>query len=229
MSHNTSRHDIYAGVHKGLRDWMSQVLVQTGRVDSDDEDDLASCLAGVRALLDACRGHLEHENEFLHPAMEARQPGTAAAAVEDHAHHLEAIAKLEATIAAVEHAGRSERPTHARHLYRELAVFVAENFQHMYMEEAEHNAVLWRHYSDAEIRSIESSLIASIAPDKLMQVLRWMLPAMTPGERAATVGGMQQGMPREAFAGVLEMIKPHLSNRDWFKLQLALGRMPLAA
>ena len=32
-----------------------------------------------------------------------------------------------------------------------LALFIADNFQHMHVEETAHNAVLWARYTDAEL------------------------------------------------------------------------------
>ena len=36
--------------------------------------------------------------------------------------------------------------------YRRLSRFVAENFEHMLVEETRHNAALWELYTDAELR-----------------------------------------------------------------------------
>ena len=54
-------------------------------------------------------------------------------------------------------------------------------------------------------------------------VLRWMVPAMTPAERAAMLGAMQQQVPPEAMRGVLEIVRPHLDDTAWGKLARALG------
>ena len=76
---------------------------------------------------------------------------------------------------------------------------MAENLEHMHHEETEHNAVLWDAYSDAELEAIERALIASVAPDEMAAVARWMLPAMTAPDRAAKLTEMQAG---DAAAGL---------------------------
>jgi hypothetical protein len=65
--------------------------------------------------------------------------------------------------------------------------------------------------------------MASIDPREHLQVVRWMLPALTPAERAAIVGGMQAETPPEAFLGLLAHIRPHLSDRAWTQLSRFLG------
>ncbi|NQD36705.1 hypothetical protein HPT27_06680 [Permianibacter sp. IMCC34836] len=222
VANTAVRYNIYGLVHKGLRAQMAQTLVVAGRTDWSDRDDANSALAEIRALAQSCRSHLQHENHFIHPAMEARQPGSANAAALDHHEHEQAIAGLLADCDRVERSALTERTPVAATLYSRLALFIAENFEHMAMEEVDHNAVLWRHYNDGEIHAIEQALVASIEPEKAMGSLRWMMTAATPTERAEKLRGMQQHAPAPVFMGVLTMLQPALRASDWRKLQIAL-------
>src|SRR4029079_2985507 len=112
-------------------------------------------------------------------------------------------------------AGAAERL--ALRLYRHLALFVAENFQHMHIEETVHNALLWQHYSDAELDALHGRLMASIAPQEHLLVARWMLPASTPGERALVAGAAKAQMPPEALLGVVSGVRPHLGDNGCAK------------
>ncbi len=111
----------------------------------------------------------------------------------------------------------------ALRLYRHLALFVAENFQHMHIEETVHNAILWKHYSDAELLDLHDRLLASIAAGGTSSTPRWMLPAVTPAERAAIVAGMQAKMPPEALIGVLASVRPHIDHMRWVRLAADAG------
>jgi hypothetical protein len=215
---NTPRHDIYAFIHKGLRAFMAHTLVRVGRLDASDAAEVAEVGAEVRALIDICRAHLAHENEFIHTAMQARAPGSCAQVAADHVHHEAALDELAALLAQVP--GNADA---AQALYRALTRFVAENFEHMQREESEHNAVLWATHSDDEIRAIEHRIVASRSPADAQLTMRWMLPHMTPAERAAMLGGLRAQAPAEAFDGLLSLIRPLLGGRDWRKLALALG------
>jgi hypothetical protein len=221
------RHNIYTLIHKGLRAWMCDVLAATGRMDPHDPADVAATLAEVRALLAGCESHLAHEDGFLHPAMEARAPGSAAATALDHAHHLQALRALEAAMRSVQAATGSARAAAATALYRQLALFVAENFEHMHVEETDNHAVLTAHYTEAEVYALEAAIVDSLAPEEKMTVMRWMAPAAAPHERAALLSGLMQQAPRPAFDAVLGLVRPWLSAREWAKLGAALGPMPL--
>jgi len=93
-AHRAARFDIYAGIHKALRLMMSRTLTRVGATDPTAADEVAGTLDQVGRLLDLCELHLKDENEFIHPALERAQPGSAARIAAEHVHHVEAIADL---------------------------------------------------------------------------------------------------------------------------------------
>jgi hypothetical protein len=229
MNQGNQRVNLYAAVHKGLRACMAHVLVEAGRMDTTDAEDTARTLEAVRHLLLLCRTHLEHEDTFVHGAMQARRPGSAATTLGDHEHHKWAIVEIDTAARAVERTHGMERRDAAQQLYALLARFVADNYEHMHVEETQNNAVLWAEYSDAELLAIKAHLIASIPPDVNIAFLRWIAPSLSPAERGELFAGARAGMPPPAFEAGLAMVKNHLSERDWFKLQLALAPLQSAA
>jgi len=223
------RYDLYAHIHKGLRSFMMRTLEALGRADVLDECESREALEMLRALLGLCRTHLEKENAFVHTALEARRPGACAKLALEHAHHERSIAALEEAAREMALVSGEARAAAMLALYRALALFLAENFEHMHVEETDMNALLWEACDDAELVAIERAIVASIAPAEAMLVARWMLPALDAAERAAKLATMQANAPREAFAGVLAMLKQQLSERDWYKLGAALGPTAPAA
>ena len=223
------RVDIYAGVHKGLRNYLTDTLVAAGRVDVHDADEVAGTLAQVRGLLAFCRAHLHAENQFLHPAMESRRPGSACATAKEHDGHAQAIERLEADVLAVERAKPGAGAAAASRLYHRLAGFVAEDLEHMHVEETANNAVLWATHTDEEIAEIEQAIVASVSPETMIAFLRWAVPAMTPAERARLFSGIQSGAPREVLERMLGTARPHLDERAWTKLMAALAPLPVSA
>lgn len=218
------RVDLYAGIHKALRLFMGDTLARAGRLDTDDAGELAATLGQIDALLAQCRSHVAKENQYVHPAIEARRPGTSERIADEHVGHLEAIAALEAEVAALR---AWPGAAAAQRLYRHLARFVGENLEHMHVEETVHNAALWAAYSDAELLQVHQRILASIEPAEMAVVLRWMVPALSPAERAGMLGAMQREMPPAAMRGVLDIVRPHLDEGAWAKLARALGIAPV--
>lgn len=218
-----ARPNLYAGVHKGLRAFMSDTLAAVGRADPGDADELACTSAQVDGLLEIALSHLEHENRFMHTAMESCAVGSSYRTADDHVEHLESIAALHAELARLREAPAGERAAVLDALYRRLARFVAENFEHMEVEETHNMSVLWDALDDAQLHEIHAAIIAAIPPQKMAIFLRWILPSVSHPERVEMLAQMRAEAPAEAFAGALEIARERLAQRDWAKLASALG------
>jgi len=218
----TQRMQMYTAVHKGLRAHMSQVLALVGRTDPTDDGELAATLAQVRELVEILGVHLAEEDRFLHSALEARMPGASASTAEDHVGHELSFDEIEAEVQAVERAGAAQRASAMLNLYRRLARFVAENFEHMHVEETHNQMVLWATWSEEELLGIHQALVASVPPQAMQVFMKWMLQANPHSERVALLAGMREGAPAEVFEGALALARAHLPQRDWAKLARAL-------
>ena len=221
------RFDLYTGIHKALRHFMHDTLSRLGRLDVADEADMARTLGQLEELLDELRHHVRNENDFVHPAIEARCAGGAARTRGDHAEHLAEIALIEAEARALRLAPAAERPAMALQLYRELAAFVAENLRHMQVEESSNNAALWALYRDDELIALHDRLLASLPPQEMVVVARWMARALAPQELALLCLDMRQKMPPEPFVALLELIRAELDEPRRAKLARALGLAPV--
>jgi hypothetical protein len=226
-AHAPARFDMYSGIHKAMRAMMADTLLAVGRMDPSDTEEITAVSGRVMELLDFCAGHLEHENTFVHKAIEARAPGASEVVAHEHEDHLKHIAELKGCVAALWAAPPASRlDAAALALYRDLTLFVADNFHHMHVEETAHNAVLWARYTDAELLAIHAELIASIPPAEMMYALRWLVPYMNPAERTALLADMQAHAPAPAFAAALDVVQPHLTLTEWAKLTRSLGVAP---
>jgi hypothetical protein len=217
------REDLYAGIHKALRLFMSDTLVRVGSTDPADDGAVAGTLGQVEALLAGCQAHLAKENGYVHPLLEAAAPGSAARVAAEHAEHEEAIASLRDLAAWVRHAAQAQRAAALHRLYGALAGFVAHNLEHMQLEETEHNAVLWAHYSDIELRAAHDRLVASIPPQEMMALIGWFMPALSAPERAGMLAGIRAGAPAPVFDAVLDVARSRLPAAEMRKLAATLG------
>jgi hypothetical protein len=221
------RFDMYTGIHKALRAFMADTLLAVGRMDPDDDAEVARTEERVLQLLGFCGAHLAHENEFVHAAIEARAPGASDRVAHEHEDHVRHIARLAQLAAQLRAAAPARRHAEALELYRELALFVAGNFEHMHVEETAHGAVLWARYTDAELVAIHDALVASIPPQEMMAIARWLVPFMNPLERFHLLADVRAKAPAEAFDAIVDTALPHLTAAEWTKLARALGIAPV--
>ena len=217
------RHNIYTIIHKALRAFMADTLLKIGRMDAADDSECADALAQTRKMLALCSSHLHHENTFVHPAIDRVSPGYSARTAKEHVQHEAEIADLLREIEEFETTPGARRPRAACALYLHLSTFVGDNFSHMAMEETENHAVLVAGYSNDEVLAIEHALVAALSPETKFLAMSWMLPYANASERAALLGGIKRGAPRELFEVVLGLARDSLNQRDFFKLERALA------
>lgn len=217
------RLDLYAPIHKALRALMFDTLARIGRIDLDDAGDRTATIEQAELMLEQLESHLHHENEFVHAAIEARRPGAAQVTADAHVEHADEIAALRREIAALRVAPVAEQGLLAARLYRHLALFVAENLEHMHYEETANNATLWALYTDEELRAIEGRLVAHIDSRILATALPWLAAAMTPAETLGLFAGMQAKMPPEPFQAALLSVRHRLEPARFERLTSALA------
>ena len=223
------RMDIYAGIHKAVRAFLTDTLGRVARLDLDDAQQVADTVAQVRELLVFCTDHIAHENEFVHTAMEARQPGSAGGTASDHVHHAETVAMLLAHCNGLLSGTDAERHVAWRQLQRGLALFTGDNLLHMDVEETVNNAVLQACYTDAELVALHQRILASLSPREMAVSTRWLLIGSSPAERAQIMGGMRAEAPPPAFDAMLGIARQCLAPAEWAKLAAALAPQRVAA
>jgi len=223
------RPDLYAPIHKALRNFMADTLGAVGRMDATDPAECAATLTQVQALLAACAQHAQIEDEFIHPALQARRPGATGACDAEHARQRIVLQDLGRLTDAVGRAAGAQRAAAAQELYRRLALFIGENLAHMHEEETVNSALLWAACSDAELAAVHDRIVASIDAPRLARLMRWLAPSLTPAERGGLFGRLQAKVPAEVFEQLLEAARPHLAPRDWNKLTGDIAAAPLAA
>jgi hypothetical protein len=155
--------------------------------------------------------------------MEARRPGSTRGVAAEHVGHAAAIAQLRRHVEALARAPAGARAPVAADLYRNVALFVGENLVHMHEEESMHNAVLWDAYSDDELMALEATIKAHVPPAAMRHALRWMVPAMTPAQRAGMFAAMRAHAPVGVYEGAIALARAHLDARAIGKLDAALA------
>ena len=216
------RRDLYQGIHKGLRLFMGEVLTALGRLDTEDEAAVTEALAALQVLIGFCRDHLAHEDRVIHPALEALQPGSAHRAGHDHADHADSLQLLEHLGEELRDACGPARARAAARLYRQFGAFVGENLLHMYLEETEHNEILWAGLSDVQIDELHARIVAGLTPAGMQLAMAWMIPAMNPAERQATLAPLRRRLPAAAFDDLLAALRPRLGADEMARLDAGL-------
>jgi len=120
-------------------------------------------------------------------------------------------------------AARSEPPR----LHRLLVLLVADQLRHMDREETEANAVFWAHRTDAQLADLNARVQASIPPERQQEVVRLMLPALSPPERVELLSGARARLPGGVFLGLAGLARSVLGPEQWQVTARAIGLDPV--
>jgi hypothetical protein len=158
-------------------------------------------------------GHAHKEDTFILPAIEAYEPSVVAAFeaehVEDERLGNQLIAALDKLNTATEFL---EKIIAGRELNEAFAAFTAFNLQHMAKEEDIINKILWRYYSDDEIKMIGGKIAASVEPWIQDFYATWMLRGVNDFEATEWIKAVERGMPEIVFQTLLQK-----AEKEWSK------------
>lgn len=210
-----TRFDLYGPVHKGLRAFMADTLQRLGCLDVEDAAQVRETCQQALDLLALLRSHVDHEDEFIHPVLERCGTGRSLQVAHEHEDHRRCLEAL-----AVDVRGLLAAPSYAaaNALYQNLAELMADNLQHMHLEDVSCQGVLWQHCTDAELAALDGHIVASIPPKEMMQFLRWMIPAMSPPQRLRLMRALRAGAPAMVHAAVARMAQQILPAAAWQRL-----------
>jgi len=218
------RSNVYSDIHKGIRKRLFDASHLAGSTDWDDGDAVIALQQTLDRLLTLLRGHVQHEEEHMHPLIAKRAPGQVASLRADHEVQEAFLDEFEEFANAVfaMPAAEQMRPAAAQEMYRGLNRFIAMYVPHLDHEETTIMRTLWELSSDEEIADTYGRLIGSLPHAELLESVAVMLPALSLPERLGLMGGLTSGQP-QLRAEAAAIARDVLSEADWTSLAARAG------
>ena len=98
--------------------------------------------------------------------------------------HQDSLATLREQSAALRTVAPAARGELAHALYLALSSLIAENLEHMLVEETKNNEHLWALYSNDEVIAIHGRLLSAAEPSVMMEAIGWMARGLSVPELA---------------------------------------------
>lgn len=194
---STARVDLFTTIHKGLRRLLLTAVADLGRTNLGTPEGTESARRELRRLTGFLDEHSHHEDMNVLPLVAAQAPALAQSLARDHAEL--SVLQRELTRLAV-------RLDDAAALSSTLHRLVAGHLQHMDREEREANAVLWQRYSDPELAAARAKITQSIAPDRYIEWLQLVVPALSAPEREQMLGALEANAPAAFFHRITQAL-----------------------
>ena len=152
--------------------------------------------------------HLHSEEDFVLQPLEAKVPGSTQ---HNHDDHME-MERLEHDMNnSIRKLVDAPNEMHMNIAYDKINNFIKEYFRHMSEEETDINKVLWDHFSDEEILSMQGQILAKLTPDQFFKWFKYIIPSLSQFEQSLMLGGFKGNAPAEAYNGTIKNLEPYLT------------------
>ncbi|MFH4965021.1 hemerythrin domain-containing protein [Gaetbulibacter sp. M235] len=209
------RVNIYGFPHKGIRNGLSQLLVLAGKTDYTSVNAVNQLNELSLEIIKILTLHSHSEDSVVLPAIEAKVPESVQENMEEH----EALEKEVEDIAKqIKIIQSNPNQTAGVVYFNTINGFISRYLLHMEMEEKEINAIIWKAFSDEEIMAWHGQVMSTLTPDQIMLWFKYIVPALNPMEQSILLGEFKSSAPNEFYQCVMNMLKGHLSKKDYDSL-----------
>jgi len=213
------RYNIFNLIHKGLRAALYQTALQLQQTDFTVEDETEDALNKVREIVMLFDGHAQKEDLYVLPAIAEYEPSVVASFEDEHVEDLKLGAQLNICIDKVEASQDIiEKINSGRELSEAFVAFTVFNLKHMAKEEDILNKLLWRYYSDDEIKKINSEITKNVKPWIQDFYLTWMMRGINNSEATTWLKLIERNMPPVVFQSLLQKAEQELPQPRFRKV-----------
>lgn len=210
-----NRMNIYGFAHKGLKNALSQLLLELGKADTANPTDIANIKNKTQEVITLLHLHQEAEDSCVMAPLAERAPDVAHACHAEHTKLHEMVNGIEHDVAQL---GAGESPDKLESVYQSLGRFYSSYLAHMAEEEATLNEAIWKHFSDDEIMQWQGQIMEKLTFEQQILWFKYIVPALNPMERQILLGGVKANAPEPAYQQVITMLKSVLTPEELVSL-----------
>jgi hypothetical protein len=194
------RYNTFYQVHKALRAMLYETAAELQRTDFINEEETSSVLASITTVVDVFDKHAYNEDHFVFSAVEQYEPSVVDSFEQEHVRDHELSTQLRTLINIYRTLKTDEEKIQLGSGLRKAFVdFLAFNLVHMAKEEDIINNLLWRYYTDEQIRAIERQIISNQTPESTAVVWKWMLRGLSTSEIINWLRTVERNAPQVVF------------------------------
>jgi hemerythrin-like domain-containing protein len=219
------RYNAFNLIHKGLRAALYQTALQLQQTDFTDKEQAEDGLGLVKEIVMLFEGHAHKEDHFILPMIYEYEPSVVASFNSEHEEDERLGHELNTAVDRVSNSETFlEKIVSGRELTESFVRFMVFNLEHMGKEEDIINKILWRYYSDEEIKAVASQISKNIPPWIQDFYAKWMLRGISNSEATAWLKAVEQEAPPIVFQGLLQKAEQELPIKRFRKVKQSLVR-----
>jgi hemerythrin-like domain-containing protein len=212
------RYNIFYQIHKGLRALLYDTQLLLQQTDYTAADELAIAVERIELVVDLFEDHAHHEDYMILPAIKEFEPSVVDLFEQEHVKDHQLSKDLEHCVQALQLASSSVKPGMGSLLEKTFLEFTIFNLQHMAKEEDVLNKLLWRYYSDEDIKSIHHQILLSLNQQMTVEGSRWMMRGLNNADILNWLRQVEKSAPQEVFLQLLDLAKNELPADRFTKI-----------
>lgn len=222
-----NRYNLFHKIHKGLRALLYDTSMLLQRTDFTIEDEAKEAISRVQFAVSLFDQFQKSEDIYVLPVMTDYEPGLADAFEQEHEEAFLLGTKLERLLAGFKGTTlpfeKVSVSTELVSLFEEFTLF---NILHMAREEEVVNKVLWRYYTDLELKKIAWKIINDAESPFIMPYNKWMFRGLNNNEIVRWLKEVRDTAQQLEFELLLKTAEAELHPHRWSLLQdvLVTGR-----
>jgi len=208
------RYNIFYQIHKALRFMLYETGIELQRTDFTSREEADACLKKISEVVHLFEKHAHNEDEKVFSALQEYELSVVDSFEQEHVTDLELAEKLKTLVrmyASLTNDGeKTQLGSALRKSYIDFMVF---NLQHMAREEDVINNLLWRHYSDDQIRAIENDIVSNLPAEEAAYVVNLIMSALSTQEIVEWLKAVEKSAPEFVFNKLVESAEKQLPNQ----------------
>jgi iron-sulfur cluster repair protein YtfE (RIC family) len=224
------RYNSFNIIHKGLRAALYQTALQLQQTDFTEDQQAEEALNKVREIVMLFEGHAHKEDNFVLPMINEYEPSVVASFNSEHEEDDKLGKELNSAVEKVISSSTAfEKTVAGRELTESFIRFMVFNLNHMAKEEEIINKILWRYYSDDEIKAVVGK-ISQMDPPWIQEFyVKWMIRGINNSEAITWMKAVEKGVPAVVFKSLVQKAELELPTSRFQKIAKSLSGETLVA
>lgn len=224
------RYNAFSMIHKTLRHMMYDTALTLQQTWFANTEETEAAIEKVETVIYIFERHAHHEDSYVLPAIEKYDAELVQSFEDEHEKDLSLGNKLKNLINIYRNVYfEEERINCGSAICKAFVDFMIFNLEHMGKEEMLINQVLWKHYTDEQLISINQQIVAAIPAEEMAITSKWMIRSISNHEAINWLQGVKASAPLFVLQNILTEAAKHLPAERFEKIQEAVKLTTMAA
>lgn len=194
------RYNSFYQVHKALRAMLYETAIELQRTDFNNNEEAMAVLSSITTIVNVFDKHAYNEDQYVFAAVTQYEPSIVDSFEQEHVKDHELAVQLRTLINIYPTLETDDEKNQLGSAMRKAFIdFMTFNLVHMAKEEDVINNLLWRYYTDDQIKAIERKIISNQTPESTAIVWKWMLHGLSNLEITNWLRAVEKNAPEVVF------------------------------